>query len=399
MRKNQDRLGEVGGYWLSKRRGSEAWCRTWFDRATRQTCRASLGTEDLDEAKLALAAWVMANGRIERERPDAVFAETCFVRYYEQHAKQLASGEQARYGLRLWSEYFPGALVSELTLEKQRLFVASLRDKGLSDGYIRRVLAVGKAALNRAQREGEITTVPMIPLALAPEGEPRERILRIEEMAGLFDAATEPHQTSYLVMAVGTGARPGAILEATTFLVSFEARLIRLNPPGRRQNKKRRPTLPLCNTLLSYLRCLPPGHIVQYRGRPLAGIKSTFDHLTRRADLAEVSAYTIRHTMAAEMRKRGVPVWKVAGFLGHTSGYKTTERYAKFGADHLSEAVRAIEGYFADLRALGIALPQPRLRVSSVLENQKGSAILAAKPLISLVEPTGIEPVTSTMPL
>jgi hypothetical protein len=157
--------------------------------------------------------------------------------------------------------------------------------------------------------------------------------------------------------------------------------------------------LPLCDTLLSYLRCLPPGHIVQYRGRPLAGIKSTFDHLTHRAGLTDVSAYTIRHTMAAEMRKRSVPVWEVAGFLGHTSGYKTTERYAKFGADHLSEAVRAIEGYFGDLRVLGVALPQPRLRVSSVLENEKGSAILLPKPLISLVEPTGIEPVTSTMPL
>jgi hypothetical protein len=163
----------------------------------------------------------MANGRIERERPDNVFAETCFVRYYEQHARHLASGEQARYGLKLWSEYFPDALVSELTLDKQRLFVAWLRNKRLSEGYIRRVLAVGKAALNRAQREGEITNAPMIELALAPEGEPRERILTIKEIANLFDAATEPHQTSYLVMAVGTGARPEAILEATTFLVNF----------------------------------------------------------------------------------------------------------------------------------------------------------------------------------
>jgi hypothetical protein len=39
------------------------------------------------------------------------------------------------------------------------------------------------------------------------------------------------------------------------------------------------------------------------------------------------------------------------------------------------------------------------LRVSSVLEKQKGLGGLGPKPLISLVEPTGIEPVTSTMPL
>src|SRR5215467_10485370 len=86
------------------------------------------------------------------------------------YARYQTSGEQARYGLKLWSEYFPGALVSELTLDKQRLFVTWLRGRGLSDGYIRRVLAVGKAALNRAQRENEITSAPTIWLALAPEG-------------------------------------------------------------------------------------------------------------------------------------------------------------------------------------------------------------------------------------
>ena len=103
--------------------------------------------------------------------------------------------------------------------------------------------------------------------------------------------------------------------------------------------------------------------------------------------------------MAAELRRRGVPVWEVAGFLGHTSGYKTTERYAKFGADHLSEAVRTIESYFDELRTLGVALPSPALRVSGVLEKRKGLGGVDPKPLISLVEPTGIEPVTSTMPL
>ena len=80
-------------------------------------------------------------------------------------------------------------------------------------------------------------------------------------------------------------------------------------------------------------------------------------------------------------------------------GYKTTERYAKFGADHLSEAVRTIESYFDELRTLGVALPSPALRVSGVLEKRKGLGGVDPKPLISLVEPTGIEPVTSTMPL
>jgi len=336
----------------------------------------------------------MANGRIEKQRADAVFLETCLVRYYEHQAKHLASAEPTRYGLAKWSEFFAGALVSEVTAERQRQFVAALREKGLSDGYIRRILSNGQAALNRAWREGEIATVPAISLALAPEGEPRERLFTTAESKSLFAAASEPHQWMYLLLAFGTAARPKAILELTTFQIDCDARLIRLNPPGRAQNKKRRPTLPICDTLLPYLRHLPAGPIVAYHGRPLGGIKSTFDHLTRRAGISGGSAYTIRHTVAAEMRRRGVPVWEVAGFLGHSSGYKTTERYAKYGPNHLGDAVRAIDAYFADL---GVShLP---LRLSSVRENTKGLADFSAKPLSLLVEPTGIEPVTSTMPL
>jgi hypothetical protein len=108
--------------------------------------------------------------------------------------------------------------------------------------------------------------------------------------------------------------------------------------------------------------------------------------------MSEIIAYTIRHTVAVEMRKRSVPVWEVAGFLGHTSGYKTTERYAKFGPDHLGKAIRAIDAYFVEL---GTCVPPPHVRVSCVLPSVGSSSQLFG----NLVEPTGIEPVTSTMPL
>ena len=126
-----------------------------------------------------------------------------------------------------------------------------------------------------------------------------------------------------------------------------------------------------------------------YRGEALAAI---VDGRRRATAMAEITPYTIRHTVASELRRRGVSVWDVAGLLGHSSGYKTTERYAKFGPDHLAGCVRAIDAYFADLRAVLGALPSDvavePLRVSCVLENGR-----------RLVEPRGIEPLTSTMPL
>ena len=55
-----DRLGQIGDLWLSKRRGSQQWCRTWYEAG--QTKRSSLATADLEEAKLALLDWFRSDG-------------------------------------------------------------------------------------------------------------------------------------------------------------------------------------------------------------------------------------------------------------------------------------------------------------------------------------------------
>ncbi len=284
MPDKEQRLGEIGGYWLSQRPNSRQWCRTWFDATTRQTRRASLGTVDLEDAKLKLAGWLMTGGAMAREPASAVPLETVLVRYYEHHAKRLASGHQAQYSLKKWSDFFAGALVSELTPYRQRAFIASLRNQNYSDGYIRRVLQIGQAALNRALREGEIAIAPKVLVGEAPEGEARERILSMKEAATLLSAARTPQLAMFLLLAFGTAARPGAILELTTFQVNCDARLIRFNPPGRRQNWKRRPTVPICDTLLPYLRALPAGPVVAYYGKPIKSIRKTFERTRDRAE-------------------------------------------------------------------------------------------------------------------
>ena len=118
------------------------------------------------------------------------------------------------------------------------------------------------------------------------------------------------------------------------------------------------PTIPMCETLRPLLRGLPAGPVVRYNGRALGSIKTAFHKARDRAGpFSDVTRYTIRHTTAFEMRKRGVAVREVAGFLGHSSGYEATGRYAKYGADHLSQAVRAIDCFFADLAAVCGPLP------------------------------------------
>ena len=91
-------------------------------------------------------------------------------------------------------------------------------------------------------------------------------------------------------------------------------------------------------------------YLVSWKGKPIKSVKKAFQRIRERTGLGpDLVPYTIRHTMATELRKRGVPAWEVAGFLGHKSE-GITERYAKFSPDYLSQARRSIDDYFVELQ-------------------------------------------------
>ncbi len=431
---------QIGEFYLSRRGGKPTWYAAWSDSRTGQTRRESLATGDLEKAKLGLAAFVERRRRLHNELPAEVYLETILAHWFTDHGSGLASHNEVRYLLQRWSRHFDGVLLSELVPQRMRCFEREMRDEGLSDGYIRRVLGVGKAALNWAVKEGLIMSAPYI--ALPPDGVPRERVLSSEEMAALLAACHQdlPHAGLYLRLATGTGARPAALLQLTRQQIDFAAGLIHLNPPGRRQNKKHRPSVPMASFIREATLPLPEGPVLTYKGQSIATITSTIERLrakarrlvrTRYARIArqlkkagadaqtrdaivmgrnagdailEISAYTIRHTVATELRRRGVPEWEAAGMLGHSTGYKTTERYAKYRPDRFGAAVRAIEEWWSEIEELtchyGMRRAGTNSRANNVPKQSKGILPPPDNVLIfrqKMVGATGIEPVTPTM--
>ena len=191
-------------------------------------------------------------------------------------------------------------------------------------------------------------------------------------------------------------ARPDAVLDLSPAQVDIKRRLIKLNPDGRNQTKKYRPVVPISDTLLPWVEQCEGTHYVLYNGKPVASVKKSFGQAAAGAGLKEVSPYCLRHTMATELRARGVSEWEAMGMLGHKSPARTTERYAKFRPDYLSGAARAIDAYFTDLRAafgdLSDLIFNP-VRVSSVLVPKPRFP----QSLGNVVGATGIEPVTPAM--
>ncbi|MRT32349.1 site-specific integrase, partial [Xylella fastidiosa subsp. multiplex] len=62
----QERPGQIGKYGLSRRADSKNWYRTWCESATRRAKRASLGTTDIQEAKIRLCLWYAKHGDVSK---------------------------------------------------------------------------------------------------------------------------------------------------------------------------------------------------------------------------------------------------------------------------------------------------------------------------------------------
>jgi integrase len=341
---------------------------------------------DFREAELALADYVLRHAKPKDAKPEDTPLEAVLLRYWNEHAKTLPSAEAEWFGLRYWSELMPGITVAELTPERQERFIAALRDRGLSESYISRILSPGRAALTRAYKRGELRSAPFIMDVKRPPA-PERHILKPDEAHALL-SVSDGHLTTFLWLAFGTLARPGAILELTWFGIDLDRRRIDFNQPGRMQTNKRRPVTPICANLAQYLAAIEKdaGYVVSYAGRRLDSIKMSFRKARAKAGLpAEVSPYCIRHTMAVWLREQSVPEWECAGIMGHRlPGYRTTEIYAKYRPDYLSAAADAIDAFMTEARM--VTATRTALRASCVLV-----------PKLKVVGAGGIEPPTPTM--
>jgi len=356
--------GQIGSYWLSKRPDrdgpDDAWYRTWYDKRGRQTRRASLGTTDLHEATLILSDWVAKNGSANCDiSPDKVDLVAVLESYWNEHASKLPSADTAFNGLCYWREYWKEATVSELKPLEQRRFWKWLAAKGLEAGGIDRVLSDGKAALNWAVKWQILANAPHIFLMQTEvdrrSRKPMGRPIVPKEMALLIDATNSRHMLTYLIIAITTMARPGAILDLGGAQFDREHDRVDLNPPGRKQNKKHRPILAVAPTLKPWLQAVtdPSRRYVTYGGKPVESIGTAWVNLVTESGLdSRVTPYSIRHGMGREMRKRKVPKDQISIFLGHLpkDSDATTSIYAPYEPEYCSEAIAAIEDVMAEIR-------------------------------------------------
>lgn len=350
----------VGDWFLGQRSNSPAWYRCSYDKRTRSTERHSLGTDDFLEAKRRLDAWWAANFTATADDlpPSKVKLATLTLDYWTHQGSKLRSSETVKIFLRYWTEYWGDCSVADVRpAVKQEAFRDWLKAKGLGHNSVNRCLEVGRAAIQRGWKRGVISSAPFIQTLPTIENEPMGRPLSLEEARALFQGATQPHIATFIIIGLATGARPEAITDLTWEQIDFEAGIIRLNPDGRVQTKKHRPTIKLPHALAAYLRanrqfvhtstrkCIEnPPFVITFRGKRVSRLDTGWRKAVEAAGLDKrVTPYSLRHTVARYLRSEGVGLEETAAQLGHkVKGLEMTMRYAPHAPDYLEKASAAL---------------------------------------------------------
>lgn len=375
MHKRQPKPGQIGDFWLSKKPGrqgaDDAWCRTWYNGKSRQTCHISLGTADFHEASTALADWVVLNSRPQNARRDLASIDHILLSYWEDHGKFVSSPKTLQAELARWQEYWGGKTVDQITSNEQKRFRAWLGEGRLAKSTIDRFLSAGRAALNYAVRHGHLESAPHIFL-IETDGDKMSRppmgdALDVDEMARLIDHIAHPNLLMFAMIAANTLARPAAILDLGPAQFDAENHRLELNPKGRIQTKKFRPVLPVTATLHRWLASHgEDAPYVNVHGRRISDTRFIWKATVARAGLTEkhVTPYSFRHGMARQMRLRGISLEELGTFMGHKhkGSMATTVIYAPDDPAYLKNAAHAIEDVMAEIRKrltkINIDLPE-----------------------------------------
>jgi integrase len=146
-----------------------------------------------------------------------------------------------------------------------------------------------------------------------------------------------------MLLARYTGARAGAILGLTWARVTD--RFIDYNDPTRARSRKKRAVVPihpdLADALAEARRTATTAFVIEYGGEQVASVKKAFGRAAARAGLDHVGPHTLRHSAATWMAIDGVPLVRIAAFLGNS--VKMVESvYAKYSPDYLADAVSSL---------------------------------------------------------
>lgn len=320
--------------------------------------RESLGTSD---RKLAAQRFEVMRQRIVGgvsfgEKVQRTFDETA-ARFIKEHLPRLKPKSAQRYIVSIanLAEFLSGVLLSDISSAVLDAFVTAREAKGNKAPTIRRDLACLSSIFGLAN-EWEWTASNPVKGFLKRQGRrglkespPRGRYLSVEEEARLL-AAASPAVAGAIKFAIDTGLRKEEQFSLTWDDIDLERGEITVRGANSKNSKDR--TVPILPRTRAVLKDLPRHPKVKQvfwhtdlRGRRAARRFNTMDRglkaACRRAGIPDIRWHDLRRTCGSRLlQDRGLDMYEVKGWLGHSSVKVTETTYAFLGVRQLHDALR-----------------------------------------------------------
>lgn len=348
-----------------------------FDQSTKQTVSISTHTDDFEKAKGALHEYALKEGVTGEKLKDEPVL-TSMNRFYLAVASKRPSEANFAATLMDVERILGSPLVSEMKTPNQLKLIARYREEGYADSTIALRLSCIWASMRHAVELEHLPPVA-VPAQIksakwnAQDSAPK-RLLTCEEVGKLLDVACSSStgkavhidyqrvEWRYMVILLGSGARTGAATDLCLQQldpVSSEHTVLHLNPAGRTQTHKHRPTIPVADIFGHWLKSWGPvseeGHYVRYgKGLSRQTGERIFAQLNRRANLGfKVTPHMIRHFVATWLaRSRHIASsWERDMFMGwkRAEGSAMGTIYNHYDPRFLRGAALAIQDLFVEL--------------------------------------------------
>jgi integrase len=310
--------------------------------------RRRLGVFTEIDGRTALDSWVRKVSLL-KDREEKTIAEIwkAYRDDREKDGKLIANFDTD------WKALKPrfGALeIDALATDTCRDFARRRDQEGRSASTIWSELTRLRSCLNWAEKRGVIERAPYVWVPSKPEG--RTRVLRTEEVLALLDACTMPHVRLFVILAITTGARSGAICQLTWGKVDFAAGTIdlrtteTLNPLTKRTTKGRA-VVPMTLEARAALTEAKAGaltdHVIEWNAEPVKKVRNSFMKAVARAGLKGVTPHVLRHTVATWLDEDGIPMERISKMLGHRDRRTTEKMYAHPSTEVLRPAADVID--------------------------------------------------------
>jgi integrase len=310
----------------------------WIDGERR---RLSLGLDATDVAERCpnYPAAQQKAADLEREIAQPVTDNLTDVYLAYQNGAKLIGKASVENSWKALKPFWGGLRVDQITRDRCEAYIRQRKKAGKADGTILKELSTLRCAVNWVNKQN-----PAV-FAMPSNPPPRDRWLTEHEFFRLLEAASDWfHLVVFLHLAIATAGRKEAILEMKWEQVSWQMNRVSL---GHKAGGKARAVVPMGKTLRAVLQDAYAKRrtefVIEYQGEAVKNIKKAFASAVKKAGLKNVTPHDMRHTAAVWMAGAGVPMEKIAQYLGHSDSRITEKVYARFAPEHLADAAAALD--------------------------------------------------------